>query len=199
MIRRPPRSTLFPYTTLFRSILARDHKVDSAWCGPGRDRVRAELLDSLDFACERVDYGPAGSVGRLLPIGRRGRFVPVPGPFGARGGRRILGDLLYLLRRYHVRVGDGYARHGHEPGGEHPLGLAVDLYPGPGGTWNDVDRLARWAEPRQNRPRAPFRWVGYNGDPGHGRGDHLHLSWQHTPGHPGRPVGRVWVWRVRRH
>src|SRR2546422_5171798 len=24
MIRRPPRSTLFPYTTLFRSILARD-------------------------------------------------------------------------------------------------------------------------------------------------------------------------------
>src|SRR5688572_32390594 len=26
MIRRPPRSTLFPYTTLFRSILFRDHR-----------------------------------------------------------------------------------------------------------------------------------------------------------------------------
>src|SRR3989449_7498010 len=25
MIRRPPRSTLFPYTTLFRSIVQRDH------------------------------------------------------------------------------------------------------------------------------------------------------------------------------
>src|SRR3712207_8528215 len=25
MIRRPPRSTLFPYTTLFRSLDARDH------------------------------------------------------------------------------------------------------------------------------------------------------------------------------
>src|SRR3989442_6088480 len=25
MIRRPPRSTLFPYTTLFRSIVAQDH------------------------------------------------------------------------------------------------------------------------------------------------------------------------------
>src|SRR2546422_8354549 len=25
MIRRPPRSTLFPYTTLFRSLLARSH------------------------------------------------------------------------------------------------------------------------------------------------------------------------------
>src|SRR5256885_6635426 len=32
MIRRPPRSTLFPYTTLFRSLIAfwREHFVDSA-------------------------------------------------------------------------------------------------------------------------------------------------------------------------
>src|SRR5947199_891685 len=29
MIRRPPRSTLFPYTTLFRSALAVDH--DTIW------------------------------------------------------------------------------------------------------------------------------------------------------------------------
>src|SRR3712207_8945144 len=28
MIRRPPRSTLFPYTTLFRSVLARQAAVD---------------------------------------------------------------------------------------------------------------------------------------------------------------------------
>ena len=27
MIRRPPRSTLFPYTTLFRSTLCRDNKL----------------------------------------------------------------------------------------------------------------------------------------------------------------------------
>src|SRR5258707_7415746 len=27
MIRRPPRSTLFPYTTLFRSIVAANHRV----------------------------------------------------------------------------------------------------------------------------------------------------------------------------
>src|SRR2546425_7478901 len=26
MIRRPPRSTLFPYTTLFRSLVAREHQ-----------------------------------------------------------------------------------------------------------------------------------------------------------------------------
>src|SRR5256886_9142221 len=29
MIRRPPRSTLFPYTTLFRSILLRAHELIS--------------------------------------------------------------------------------------------------------------------------------------------------------------------------
>src|SRR5438876_4740807 len=30
MIRRPPRSTLFPYTTLFRSLPAADHHRDGA-------------------------------------------------------------------------------------------------------------------------------------------------------------------------
>src|SRR5258708_19493020 len=28
MIRRPPRSTLFPYTTLFRSALKKEHKLE---------------------------------------------------------------------------------------------------------------------------------------------------------------------------
>src|SRR5689334_23607800 len=31
MIRRPPRSTLFPYTTLFRSLLAEDDPVIAAY------------------------------------------------------------------------------------------------------------------------------------------------------------------------
>src|SRR5690348_17796944 len=42
MIRRPPRSTLFPYTTLFRSELAVQHRTagEFAWCRfacPGGD------------------------------------------------------------------------------------------------------------------------------------------------------------------
>src|SRR3712207_6866901 len=37
MIRRPPRSTLFPYTTLFRS----------AWVARSTDRALAELADRL--------------------------------------------------------------------------------------------------------------------------------------------------------
>src|SRR3712207_8228417 len=39
MIRRPPRSTLFPYTTLFRSDLLRPHDLEEAVVehGPGRE------------------------------------------------------------------------------------------------------------------------------------------------------------------
>src|SRR2546427_10809004 len=34
MIRRPPRSTLFPYTTLFRSVLFGERIRDRCPCGP---------------------------------------------------------------------------------------------------------------------------------------------------------------------
>jgi hypothetical protein len=185
----------------------RDKKTDSALCGNGSDSVRAEVLDSLDYACERVDYGPSGRVGRLRPLTGGGRFVPVPGQGGARIDRRILPDVLYLIRKYKVRVGAGFAMYGHKRYGEHPLGLATDLYPGPGGSWSKVAKLARWAEPRQNHPRFPFRWVGWNGDANHGdpwhcrasRGcpAHLHLSWSHSRGRPGHPVRTAWVWVVR--
>src|SRR5476649_231157 len=41
MIRRPPRSTLFPYTTLFRS----PHRLAEGLAEPGRFRSGARLLD----------------------------------------------------------------------------------------------------------------------------------------------------------
>jgi Ca2+-binding RTX toxin-like protein len=180
-------------------VLMRDKRLDSVTCGGGRDAVRAEVLDTLEFSCERVDYGPPGRVGRLrLKVGG-GRFVPIPGQGGARIDRRLLPSILYMIRRYKIRIGDGYSLGGnHTPKGEHPLGLAVDIYPGAGGSWRKVTRLARWAEPRQNRPRPPFRWVGYRGDYNHGPGNHLHLSWQHSPGRRGRPVRKVWVFAVGR-
>ena len=180
-------------------IVMRDRKTDGVICGAGRDRARAEVLDELDVSCEAVDYGPAGRVGRLRFKSGGGRFVAVPGQYDTRVDRRILPAVLYLVRRYHLRLGDGYKVGGnHKDKGEHPLGLGLDIYPGAGGSWRQVDRLARWAEPRQNRPRPPFRWVGYNGDYNHGRGNHLHLSWMHTPGRGGRPVRSVWTWAVSR-
>jgi hypothetical protein len=189
------------------AIEVRDRLSDSAWCGPGRDSVRAELLDFLDTACERVDYGRAGAVGRLATRTGGGSWVPIPGQTWARVDRRILPGVLWMIRRYHVRITEGFAVTGHTRFGEHPLGLAVDIEPGPGGTWADVARLARWAEPRQNRPRFPFRWVGWNGDYNHGhpsickqrRGcsPHLHLSWSHTPTRPRHLARTVWVFEVR--
>src|SRR5260370_3715480 len=43
MIRRPPRSTLFPYTTLFRSRRSSEERVRSHWAlGPRNLRNRSE-------------------------------------------------------------------------------------------------------------------------------------------------------------
>jgi hypothetical protein len=130
-----------------------------------------------------------------------GEIVPIPASIPHEDGdmvdRRIIPDLRWLAANYPIYVTDGYS--GPLPGGEragcdgchitrsdHHYGLAVDIVPlEPSsrcdGKWAAVTRLARWAEPRQNRPVAPFRWVGYDGDSGHGCGHHLHLSWNHAP------------------
>ena len=113
-----------------------------------------------------------------------GRFVKIPGFRGEKIDRRLLDDVAYLRERFKIFVTDGYSLDPvHSRNGEHPIGLALDIVPdrANGGTWRRIDRLAEWAEPRQDRPRAPFRWVGYDGDAGHGRRDHLHLSFNHSP------------------
>src|SRR5438552_10475903 len=40
MLRRPPRSTLFPYTTLFRSGIAKSRAASGAGCGGGTSPSR---------------------------------------------------------------------------------------------------------------------------------------------------------------
>src|SRR2546425_6298833 len=45
MIRRPPRSTLFPYTTLFRSTDPRGAGVERSW-GPFTERARSRPSDT---------------------------------------------------------------------------------------------------------------------------------------------------------
>src|SRR3989441_12792864 len=54
MIRRPPRSTLFPYTTLFRSLLAEDaiERLERASLAAG-DRA---MLSSLLVQAKMLDY-----------------------------------------------------------------------------------------------------------------------------------------------
>src|SRR5256885_9769243 len=62
MIRRPPRSTLFPYTTLFRSLGA-----DGAISGMGS--VVADLQVELFEACQKGDLDGARRINdRLDPL-----------------------------------------------------------------------------------------------------------------------------------
>src|SRR3989441_5594392 len=58
MIRRPPRSTLFPYTTLFRSLRLHARKL-------GHDADRVSLLDDVHRRHPR-----GGGAVAQLPIGR---------------------------------------------------------------------------------------------------------------------------------
>src|SRR5688572_26506345 len=120
-----------------------------------------------------------------------GKFVRAKGTGGIKIDKRLVPDIRWMKRKFNLSFGDGFAMTGHAADGEHPIGLAADIFPG-GRSWNKVDKLAELAEPRQDRPRLPWRWVGYNGDAGHGRGNHLHLSWGHndntTPGEPAKWV-----------
>jgi len=147
--------------------------------------------------CAYAEAAPAGPTKVLYGPGQ---IVPIPASIPHEEGdmvdQRILPNLRWLARRYPILVTDGYS--GPLPSGEHAgchgchvrnsdhyNGLAVDIVPLNGGSlcdtsWAGITRLALWAEPVQNQPRPPFRWVGYDGDAGHGCGHHLHLSWNHA-------------------
>ncbi|HEY8466027.1 MAG TPA: hypothetical protein VIL04_04415 [Solirubrobacterales bacterium] len=135
---------------------------------------------------------------RLCETTGGGRFVSIPGSPGERIDRRLLNDVRMLKRKYKIFITDGYSLDPvHSRKGEHPIGLALDIVPdrSRGGNWRLITKLARWAEPRQNKPRPPFRWVGYNGDAGHGRGNHLHLSWSHSETRYNVPARTVYTVR----
>jgi hypothetical protein len=145
-----------------------------------------------------VSQADAGASARTVYA--TGKIVPIPASIPHEEGdmvdRRILPDLRWIAEHFPIFVTDGYS--GPLPGGgragcnrchtrhsDHYNGLAVDIVPEGGDakcdrSWLPITRLAHWAEPVQNKPRPPFRWVGYDGDAGHGCGNHLHLSWNHA-------------------
>jgi hypothetical protein len=130
-----------------------------------------------------------------------GQLVPIPASIPHEAGdmvdSRIVPDLRWIAARWPIYVTDGYSGPGpngehvgcdecHAHGSDHYNGVAVDVVPAePSSTcdshWTRITELALWAEPVQNQPVLPFRWVGYEGDAGHGCGNHLHLSWNHAP------------------
>jgi hypothetical protein len=165
-----------------------------------RRSARSLIVAGLLIALAGVQAVPAQGEMRSVKISRvlcktigGGKFVDIPGFPGERIDRRLIPDIKWMKRNYRIFITDGYARTGHAPNGEHPIGLAADIIPHPdGGRWGLIDQLAKKFEPHQDQVRMPMRWVGYDGDAGHGRGDHLHLSWSHsdntTPGEPARVV-----------
>src|ERR1035437_5104501 len=81
MIRRPPRSTLFPYTTLFRSVRS-DHDLDHGPIGrrPDHDRLVRIAVEEVDpeagpaaYLLIRCgdDFDPARGVGPGLVLVRQ--------------------------------------------------------------------------------------------------------------------------------
>ncbi len=176
-----------------------------AQSGLRRYALRANLealfaLALIGLAAWTVATASAGSATTRL-IFTPGKIVPVPASVPHEAGdmvdRRIVPDLVWLSEHFPIYVTDGYS--GPLPNGthvgcnrchtrhsDHYNGLAVDLVPVGGTpgkcdrTWTAITKLAHWAEPTQNHPIAPFRWVGYDGDAGHGCGNHLHLSWNHS-------------------
>jgi hypothetical protein len=144
----------------------------------------------------------------------RGKLIPLPGRVtgdpGAYVDSRIRADLIWISDHFpQAYVVEGYS--GPLPGGgwagchgchvsdsDHKVGLAVDIRPldwdghGCDSSWNQITRLAKLAEPKQGHTTGPFRWVGYDGDEGHGCGNHLHLSWTHAPDYKAHKTS-AWV------
>ena len=170
------------------------------WHARRANFVALAVLTLVLIAILATPLAHAGSATTRL-IYNPGKIVPIPASIPHEEGdmvdRRIVGDLLWISKRFPIYVTDGYS--GPLPNGKHVgcnrchtrhsdhyNGLAVDLVPLGGGmkcdrSWLPITRLALWAEPTQNHPAPPFRWVGYDGDGGHGCGHHLHLSWNHSP------------------
>jgi hypothetical protein len=152
-------------------------------------------------AVYRAAAKPAGMVEVGAADG--GWLAQVPGT-GVQCDRRIVPDVVMLMHQWRLQITACYAPTGHEASGEHPLGLAVDVVPGPSATWALLGGLARYAGWRPEcaatgcaeQTHTAFRFVGWNGYPGHGdpqhagglRQAHLHLSWAHGPGSPAATV-----------
>src|SRR2546430_3722571 len=127
MIRRPPRSTLFPYTTLFRSASADRSALRLK--GGGRERGGADGGTGGRGAAAVSGLRVPAAGERTLPregrAGGRGRAAVL-----GRGGRRDLAGrrVALLCRRHGARAGARGASEARvrAPGGEGGAGVRRD-------------------------------------------------------------------------
>src|SRR5690349_24015329 len=69
MLRRPPRSTLFPYTTLFRSVVRMHSACKTAGLKP-LIGCRLDLTDAPSLLAYPIDREGYGRLSRLLSLGK---------------------------------------------------------------------------------------------------------------------------------
>src|SRR5256886_16113365 len=80
MIRRPPRSTLFPYTTLFRSVVVNAGNANCATGAAGHaaaERTVAEAAKRLGCLPQELFVCSTGVIGVPLPLEKILRALPV--------------------------------------------------------------------------------------------------------------------------
>jgi hypothetical protein len=146
-------------------------------CGPGNDTVKIDSIDVVS-SCETVNGKPGGTATPTPPrpvatklnayvVRSKGKLVLLPGARRIRIDSRLVPDANYLRSKFHVAFTRGSA-------------TELDMVPGQGGSWTEVDRLAGWVQTGANRPRPPFREVAYS------RGSRLHLGWIHSAARRGR-------------
>src|SRR2546422_9462314 len=93
MIRRPPRSTLFPYTTLFRSdLIVGSAPVEKAGAASAISETSSELGGALGIAI-------LGSIGIAVYRSAMGQSVPVGlTPEAAEAARATLGGAVAVAK-----------------------------------------------------------------------------------------------------
>src|SRR3712207_9281577 len=107
MIRRPPRSTLFPYTTLFRSTTGLSDRQDvKRGMEAGADDYLIKPVDLFDLemrliAAQRVTDLHAQLASHRAQLAHLARHDPLTGL----GNRRSLDEDLEILRSEERRVG----------------------------------------------------------------------------------------------
>jgi len=95
-------------------------------------------------------------------------------------------ELHFIQGKWPVTMTSGFRtaaeneRVGGAPHSDHLSGRAIDLVPS--GGWSRagtamMDQIANWAS-----HQSFVRWIGWRGVPGHGPGDHLHLSFKYDKG-----------------
>jgi hypothetical protein len=146
----------------------------------------------------RVRGFHAGGPGQTgFAAGRAPQFAPIPGMPGEEANTRIVPLLVKLIRQYHAIVTDAYDRDhsaGHKSPGHNVTGTAADMVPGPGGSWNLIEAMGKWAVSKGMIVGYGAGVPGSQPWPGHGRGNHIHIEFGSNPSAAGaamEPVAQI--------